>query len=284
MKKFISGVLSFFSDVLKFLRVPLITSVITIGGFVLLDKYLNLHDGCCNKEKNIEKEKKIIKPDPWNAICKLQFSRAYCSGTIIGPSQRSDKRWYVISAAHCVSHVNENVVIMTRNGITLRGKVILIDKKSDCTVILTEPIFDEDKISLPFAYLSDKNPKPGTKVYHGGYGVHIPGNREDGYVYSEENSDGQVCYVLSVSQGDSGGGILDAETNHLLSPVCCTTRLNGPGYVWGASPRVINKLLSQPTTFFPGPVEDLGENIQIDENVIKKFFEFPPNDMPIRKI
>jgi hypothetical protein len=121
---------------------------------------------------------------------------------------------------------------------------------------------DDDK---PAANPCDAVAKIIMTGVHCGYGVHIPGNREDGYVVARENADLQVRYRLSVSQGDSGGGIIATATGELLSPVCCTTRLNGVGDVWGASPRVIRSMLTHPAHYSDDlkpiamPVRDLGE-------------------------
>jgi hypothetical protein len=66
---------------------------------------------------------------------------------------------------------------------------------------------------------------------------------------SGEDSNGQIRYRLSVSHGDSGGGIVSTKDGKLLSPVCCTTRIAGVGDVWGASPRIIQEMITTPTAF-----------------------------------
>ena len=190
------------------------------------------------------------KPDPWNAICKVIMQNGYCSGTIVGP-RRPDGRWHLVSAAHCFKRVGESVQILTRDGRSLQGSVSAINRQADCAIVVTERYDD-----LPFAIVADSVPPIQSPVWHGGYGVHIPGNKESGVLLAGEDTNGQLRYRLSVSNGDSGGGIIADANGRLLSPVCCTTRLAGPGDVWGASPTVIRRMLAAPTEFLDAqPVE-----------------------------
>jgi hypothetical protein len=206
----------------------------------------------CDKSKPSPDDKKPDKPKPeepkpeknaCEAIVKVIMAGGYCSGTIIGPPP-SDNRWTIVSASHCFRRVGEQVEFMTRRGIAGRAIVIAINRKSDCAILKTEEF-----VRLPFIMLADSIPQVGEKVFHCGYGVHLPGNREDGTVLSGEDSNGQIRYRLSVSHGDSGGGIVSTEDGKLLSPVCCTTRIAGVGDVWGASPRVIRDMVTSPASF-----------------------------------
>jgi hypothetical protein len=181
--------------------------------------------------------------NPCDAIAKIIMTGGYCSATIVGP-KRDDGRWYLVSAAHCHRRIGEEVTVVLRNGISFGARVIAINRKSDCSILLTDKRHDK----LPWLRIAESY-EVGDKVFHCGYGVHIPGNREDGYIVAKENTDLQIRYRLSVSQGDSGGGIVMAKTGELLSPVCCTTRLNGVGDVWGASPRVIRSMLAYPANY-----------------------------------
>jgi len=187
--------------------------------------------------------KPVPKPDPWNAICKVIMANGYCSGTIVGP-RRSDGRWHLVSASHCFKRVGESVQILTRDGRSLQGSVSAIDRQADCAIVVTEHYDD-----LPFAIVAEVVPPIQTQVWHGGYGVDKPGNRESGVLLAGEDSNGQLRYRLSVSHGDSGGGIITDAEGRLLSPVCCTTRIGGVGDVWGASPTVIRRMLAAPTDF-----------------------------------
>jgi hypothetical protein len=120
--------------------------------------------------------------------------------------------------------------------------VAAVDRTSDACWCYTET----NSEVYPFANLAERSPQPGSKVWHAGYGVHIPGNREDGHVEALPDQNGQCRFHLSVSSGDSGGGICLNDSGEVISPVCCTTRLSGPGSVWGASPEAARRL--KPTT------------------------------------
>jgi len=218
-----------------------------------------------DKDKAPQPEEDKPAANPCDAVTKIIMSGGYCSATIVGP-KREDGRWYLVSAAHCHRRVGEEVTVVLRNGISFGARVIAINRKSDCSILLTDQRHDK----LPWLRIADTY-EIGDKVFHCGYGVHIPGNREDGYIVAKENADLQIRYRLSVSQGDSGGGIIATKTGELLSPVCCTTRLNGVGDVWGASPRVIRSMITHPTNFLDDlkpismPVRDLsGDKVDGD--------------------
>lgn len=182
--------------------------------------------------------------DPIQAIGKVVMGGGYCSGTIVGPP-RDDKHWTIISASHCFSRVGEKVTFLTRSGRSIPCTVIAIDKQSDGAVMMTDTREDD----LPWVYLAASTPPAGTKIFHAGFGVHNPANVERGEVRGGPDAKGQTRYWLSVSQGDSGGGIMYTEEGKLLSPVCCTTRLNAPGDVWGASPEKMTAMIATPTNF-----------------------------------
>ena len=183
------------------------------------------------------------KPDPWNAISKVVMSGGYCSGTIVGP-RRPDGRWHLVSAAHCFKRTGEPVQVLTRDGRSLQASVSAINRQADCAILVTEHYDD-----LPFALVAEVVPAVGTQVWHGGFGFDKPGNKETGVLLAGEDANGQLRYRLSVSNGDSGGGIIADANGKLLSPVCCTTRIAGVGDVWGASPTVIRRMLANPTDF-----------------------------------
>lgn len=188
------------------------------------------------------------KPDPWNAIGKIAMQGGYCSGTTVGPRMQ-DGRWRIVSAAHCFKQVGETATYVTRQGVSRKITVMAIDRKADIAICMT----DQGQGVMAHTLVAAATPEVGAKIWHGGYGRHIPGNREDGTVLSRPNQDGQVKYRLSVSPGDSGGGIVVDGDGMLLSPVCCTTRLDGPGEVWGGSPEQIRRMLATPTDFIDLP-------------------------------
>lgn len=190
-------------------------------------------------------------PDPLQAIGKIAMQGGYCSGTVIGP-RASDGRWRIVSAAHCFKRVGEECTFIQRTGVSRKITVTAIDRKADIAICVT----DTGQGAMAFTHVASSTPPAGTKIWHAGYGRHIPGNRENGEVLGGPNNDNQVKYHLSVSPGDSGGGIVMDAGGNLISPVCCTTRLDGPGNVWGGSPEHIRRMIATPTDYIElSPVE-----------------------------
>lgn len=169
-------------------------------------------------------------PRPWDALAKIQFGNAGCTLTVIGP-RRADGRWNGLTAAHCIDRIGQTGKAWLKDGRVVTAEVVNFDRRSDHAWC----VLDLNDADVAFALLADVAPKAGDKVYHGGYGIHIPGNREDGVVVQPDNGAGQTQYRISVSSGDSGGGIAMTATGRILSPVCCTTNRGGVGDVWGAT-------------------------------------------------
>lgn len=177
------------------------------------------------------------KADPLAAIGRIQFGSAGCTATITGP-RREDGRYWVLTAAHCISGVGQQGTMKLRDGRSLGLQVAAVDKRADCCWCVTTT----NSVEYPVAFVADRSPAAGSRIWHAGYGVDVPGNREDGTVTAGPNGDGQIEMRLSVSSGDSGGGIaLDAD-GRIVSCVCCTTAKGQVARVWGASPESINKL------------------------------------------
>lgn len=140
-----------------------------------------------------------------------------------------------------------------RDGRVIAVVVMATDPVSDCCWLQTT----DATLTLPFALIADKLPLPGEKVWHAGYGVDKPGNTESGEVIVSSTSEGQTQFMLSVSSGDSGGGIaLDAH-GRVVSSVCCTEAKGRKANCWGCSVESIRKLRpKQHTTEFEWhPVE-----------------------------
>lgn len=199
------------------------------------------------------------KPNTPAALARIQFGNAGCTATVIGP-RRADGRYWVLTAAHCVNGVGQRGTMKLLDGRVLGIQVAGLNKRADCCWCVTDTTTEV----LPYAMLAENDPMPGTKVWHAGYGVHIPGNREDGVVVARSNTDGQLQFKLSVSSGDSGGGICVDESGRVVSCVCCTTAKGQMADVWGAGPKAIRESL--PTTMAL-------------ENE-----EWTPIDMPIRSL
>ena len=175
-------------------------------------------------------------PDPLQAIVRIGRSNVGCSATIIGP-RRADGRFWALSAAHCCDKIGERWQARFRDGRTTGLQVVALNRQSDFAWMLT----DVSTEAFPFALLSDADPQPGDHVWHAGYGVDKPANREDGQCTAGRNADGQIEYRLSVSSGDSGGGICLDSSGRVLSPVCCGTDPGRVGRVWGCSPVVAKR-------------------------------------------
>lgn len=181
------------------------------------------------------------------AIGKLAMNGSSCSGTVVGPPRGDGKRT-ILSAAHCVKRVGENVTFFPRDASPVRCTVIAIDRTTDISLILTDAAS-----TLPYVLVADSTPSVGSPIWHAGFGQDNPANKEVGTVSSLPNTQGQVRYRLSVSPGDSGGGIMLDANGHVLSPVCCTTCLGCIGDVWGGSPENIHRMLKSNVDFLDLP-------------------------------
>lgn len=168
---------------------------------------------------------------PIEAIGRIEFGSAGCTATVIAP-RRPDGQYDVLTAWHCIEGQPREGAMRLRNGRSFKVKVVQGVKQADCAWLVTV----DAPADLPTARLASRSAAPGQAVWHAGFGVHQPGNVERGKVNAGPNSEGQSEYTLSVSPGDSGGGIVVDVAGEVLSPVCCTTRLGAPGRVWGASP------------------------------------------------
>lgn len=169
-------------------------------------------------------------PNPTMALGQIQFGNARCTATVIGP-RRSDGRWNVLTASHCIEGQPQQGTMKMKDGRTHKISVQTNNPNADYCWCVT----DEDVGVLPFAVLAKSDPLPGTKVWHAGYGIHLPGNREDGIVTGGPNHRSQTEFKLSVSPGDSGGGIFRTDTGELVSCVCCTWGFAKPAPMSGAS-------------------------------------------------
>jgi len=181
------------------------------------------------------------KADAPAAIGRIQFGTAGCTATVIGP-RREDGRWWVLTAAHCVRGIGQHGVMRLKDGRTTGITVAAVNERADCCWCVTET----NSEVYPFAVLARQSPVPGTRVWHAGYGVHVPGNREDGQVEAGPDQNGQIRMRLSVSSGDSGGAICLNEQDEVVSCVCCTTAKGQVAQVWGASPEAIHR--AKPTS------------------------------------
>jgi hypothetical protein len=170
-------------------------------------------------------------PDALAAIVRISSGNVGCSGTVIGP-RRPDGRYWVLSAAHCVNGTGQRWTMRFRDGRQTGAVVVNYNRQSDWAWLVT----DANNLTLPHALVADSAPPVGTKIWHAGFGVDVPGNREDGEVTGGVDSNGQLRMKLSVSSGDSGGGIVIDQSGRIVSTVCCTSRRGAVADVWGAAP------------------------------------------------
>lgn len=173
-------------------------------------------------------------PNPLAAIVRIGSGNVGCSATIVGP-RRPDGRYWVLTAAHCVSGNGQRWSMKFRNGQEGGFRIVNFDRQADWAWGATDSSTDV----YPYALLADATPPVGTKLWHAGYGVDVPGNREDGSLLQHADGNGQIRMRLSVSSGDSGGGIVVDDAGRIVSAVCCTTRRGAVADVWGASPERI---------------------------------------------
>lgn len=176
------------------------------------------------------------KPDALAAIVRLSADGTGCSGVVIGP-RRADGRFWVLTAAHCVNRNGQHWLMRFRDGRSAGAVVVNFNRQADYAWCLT----DSNTETLPFALLAESSPPPGTPIWHAGFGVDVPGNTEHGTVTGPPNTDGQIQMSLSVSSGDSGGGIAITADGRIVSCVCCTTRRGAKADVWGASTESIRR-------------------------------------------
>jgi hypothetical protein len=177
------------------------------------------------------------KLDPVAAIGRITFGRSGCTAAPIEP-RRPDGRYLVLTAAHCVTEVGQRGTLVMKDRRTVGVQVVALDKTADVCWLIT----DSTTEVLPTLRLADRSPAPGARVWHAGYGVDRPANREDGTVSDTRTSSGKIGFRINVSSGDSGGPIIMTDGGEVVSCVCCTTERGALADVFGASPEAIRRL------------------------------------------
>ena len=186
------------------------------------------------------------KANPAKALVKLRFGNSGCTATMVGP-QRLDGRWDILTAAHCTGAVGTIGEATTQDGRKFRVTVASRDAKCDLCWLIA----DTTDADHAFAELATEEPAVGVAVWHAGYGIDKPGNREKGKVLSTSNSAGQLNFMLSVSPGDSGGGIFRDDDGRLLSAVCCTAGLARVASMWGGSCVLAGRMRGKASIEYP---------------------------------
>lgn len=169
-------------------------------------------------------------PNPKPAIYRIQFGNAGCSATALLP-RRSDGRWELLTAAHCINKVGQAGNVTLHDGSKIGVKVASVDPKADLVWLVT----DSGTLTLNAACLAADFPAKGSRVWQAGFGRTRPGERKDGTVNAGVQSDGQGMFGLLVDHGDSGGGIFSTDTGELVAAVSSTTAPGKEGTVWGGS-------------------------------------------------
>ena len=174
----------------------------------------------------------VSKVDPVAATVRLRMGNAGCTATVLA-TRPGPGRYYVLSAAHCVRGAKQGTVTLS-NGQSFTVRVLRTNERADLALLEME-----GPDGLPTAEVADSVPAIGTAVWHQGFGVDRPGNRETGTVSGAPGKDGQIPLSLSVSSGDSGSGIFRQDNGQLVSVVCCT----GNGTTWGGTVAAIRGLI-----------------------------------------
>lgn len=182
--------------------------------------------------------------DPLAAIGKLVMSGGSCSATVVSAPD-SQGQQLLLSASHCVKSIGESCQFFTRSGQMLECRVKSINRGPDISILETESL----RSPLPYLLIAASSPPAGSPVMHCGFGIDKPGNVERGKVLQSDTGGGQVMFELSVSPGDSGGGICLDGQGRVISPVCCTTRLAAIGQVFGGRPEEIRRMMELPAAF-----------------------------------
>ena len=76
-------------------------------------------------------------PDPTNAIVRLSLRGVGCSATVIGP-RRQDRRWWVMTAAHCVERTGQTGTIRFLDGRVTSVTVQSFDRTADVCWMSTD--------------------------------------------------------------------------------------------------------------------------------------------------
>lgn len=190
-----------------------------------------------------------LRPKNWkleDAIGRIQFGNSGCTASIVGPVSASDTKLTILTAAHCCK-MGQSGRMKLKDGRTFDVRVVARSEASDVAWLEA----DRPSGDIPYLLLADVPPPPGTEVWHMGYGIDRPGNLERGFVRGLTPDNLKVQYRLSVSPGDSGGGIVMTNEGKVISPVCCTTKLSAMGDVWGGSPAECRRLRPRSSVGYP---------------------------------
>lgn len=169
--------------------------------------------------------------DVSHALMQIRMSSSMCTATVMGPMLDSG-HYEALTAAHCLS-LGERCAGKLSDGRTTGWTCVAIDKRADIAWLKSD-LPNIGRIAT--ARLATAVPVSRVAIWHKGFGIDRPGNKETGEFIGGPDGNQQLRYFISVSPGDSGGGMFRTDTSEVLSPVCCTMALAKPAYVWGGSP------------------------------------------------
>lgn len=158
------------------------------------------------------------KPDPVAATGLIRFGSSGCTATPIWP-RRTDGRWDILTATHCVSKVGQRGTLKLRDGRTLNVTVAAFNTTADVCWLTTDAAVE----SMPYAILAPKLPDGGVICWHNGYGTDRPSNVERGVCLGDGLGDAKIRLRISFSPGDSGGGVFREDDGTLIGVASSTT-------------------------------------------------------------
>lgn len=164
------------------------------------------------------------------SVVKFYISNVMCSSTPILPV-RADGRWDILTAAHCWQHGAADPHVLAADGTKYAVDLVVKDDAGDVAWCRTRAAAPK----LVGSPLATAAPDPGRVVYHCGYGQDKPGNVEAGTVLGIRTASGQTAFRLSVSHGDSGGGIFDAASGEVVACVSSSTGIAQYTTMFGGS-------------------------------------------------
>lgn len=171
------------------------------------------------------------------AVGRVQFGGGACSSQAVYP-RRTDGRWDVLCAAHCVTAAGQRGRMRIKDGREFGVTVVAVNKPADAVWLRTDDVIER----LPAVLLADDDAQAGDIVWQSGYGWNQPGVVKEGTCDGARQADGKQPFVISLSQGDSGGGFFRASDNRLVSVACCTTEIAKKALAFGPSVTAIKAL------------------------------------------
>lgn len=160
--------------------------------------------------------------NPSKSTYRISHGNSGCSATVID-RHRDTGAYILVTAAHCVSGERSRVSVHVPSMGTITGYVVAYDRQRDAAVIETTPT----DYTLYASRVSTTRRPLGRRVWHIGYGVDRPGNREAGTIIGYDDTSSQYMSDVSVSSGDSGSGVHDADDDTVCGTVCCVVSSGG---------------------------------------------------------